>query len=204
MEVVPGQVCAAANVTRACRSVADVVPAGVTDIPATRIRATGVTCSWREAFLAGSSLTSATGRLTRRATGSKRSASRVGPAMPRGFGERTVCMSGTDRVSWTGMRGHGRWRSRPPRGTGEGCRTQEAPKGERSPRRGPGRAFLRGSPRRRAGWTARPSRIPPPGERDGPARTALASAERLRPRVARRPMRAPTPRSTRAPLVAAG
>lgn len=44
MAVVVGQVYAAANVTRACRSVADVVPAGVTDIPATRIRATGVTC----------------------------------------------------------------------------------------------------------------------------------------------------------------
>jgi hypothetical protein len=44
MAVVVGQVYAAANVTRACRSVADVVPTGVTDVPATRIRATGVTC----------------------------------------------------------------------------------------------------------------------------------------------------------------
>ena len=87
--------------TKSCRSVRDVVPTGVADIPATRIRATGITCRLARSLPRRVILNVRYGSLNPDHYGPEA----LGIANWRcdpigGYGELTVCYSGSKRVSW--------------------------------------------------------------------------------------------------------
>jgi hypothetical protein len=91
---------ASASATKSCRSVKDVVPTGVEDIPATHIRATGVTCVLARSLPRRVILNARYGDLNP----DRYSAEALGIASwgceLGGFGERTICRSGAKQVSW--------------------------------------------------------------------------------------------------------
>jgi hypothetical protein len=97
----PARVGALHTAVKSCRSVRDVVPTGVGDIPATRIRAAGVTCRFARSLPRRVVLNVRYGSLNPDAYGKEA----LGIANWRcdplgGYGERTVCYSGSKRVSW--------------------------------------------------------------------------------------------------------
>jgi hypothetical protein len=91
---------ASASATKSCQSVKDVVPTGVENIPATHIRATGVTCVLARSLPRRVILNARYGDLNP----DRYSQEALGIASWRcvlgGFGERTACHSGTKQVSW--------------------------------------------------------------------------------------------------------
>jgi hypothetical protein len=87
--------------TKSCQSVRDVVPTGGADIPATSIRATGVTCRLARSLPRRVILNFRYGSLNPDSYG----AEALGIANWRcdpvgGYGKTTVCYSGSKRVSW--------------------------------------------------------------------------------------------------------
>jgi hypothetical protein len=90
---------ASAEAATSCRSVRDVVPTGVADIPATHIRASGVTCRLARSLPRRVVLNARYGDLN-----DDYSAEALGIAAwdcdLGDFGERTTCRSGARIVSW--------------------------------------------------------------------------------------------------------
>jgi hypothetical protein len=90
-----------ASAAKSCRSVRDVVPTGVEDIPATHIRASGVTCRLARSLPRRVILNVRYGDINP----DDYSAEALGIASWRcdpvgGHGQRTVCYSRSRRVSW--------------------------------------------------------------------------------------------------------
>jgi hypothetical protein len=90
----------ASEAATSCRSVRDVVPTGVADIPATHIRASGVTCRLARSLPRRVVLNARYGALNP----DDYSAEALGIAMwdcdLGSYGERTTCRSGSRTVSW--------------------------------------------------------------------------------------------------------
>jgi hypothetical protein len=91
---------ASARAAKSCAPVKDVVPTGVQDIPATHLRATGVSCVLARSLPRRVILNARYGDLNPQ----RFSKAALGIASWRcdlgGFGERTVCKSGPRQVSW--------------------------------------------------------------------------------------------------------
>lgn len=89
-----------ARTATACPSVNDVVPTGVDDIPATRIRARHVSCKFARRLPAKVVLNARYGGInpseySKKALGIAPWKCRLG-----GYGERTACRNGRRKVSW--------------------------------------------------------------------------------------------------------
>jgi hypothetical protein len=88
-----------AHATKGCGSVKDVVPTGVEDIPAVKIRATRVPCRFARKMPAKVVLNARYGYMN--PNYSKRALGIAGWRCDLGnFGEQTACHKGPHRVSW--------------------------------------------------------------------------------------------------------
>jgi hypothetical protein len=90
----------AAEAATSCRSVRDVVPAGVTDIPATHIRASGVTCRLARSLPRRVVLNVRYGDVNPDEYGAEALGIASWDCDLGDFGERTTCRSGSRTVSW--------------------------------------------------------------------------------------------------------